>query len=87
MSSKPVNAAHMTHAYCVHLHWLFKTLIGAYSCFLLDSGNVDWVLIASVYDKNGTRDSVATNEPSLHDIFQRQGVRLDVGIELGRCDL
>jgi hypothetical protein len=85
VSSKPVNnAAHMTHAYCVHLHWLFKTLIGAYWCLLL---NVDWVLIASVYDKNETRDSAATNEPSLHDSFQKQGVRLDVGIELGRCDL
>ena len=56
--------------------------MGAYSCFLLDSGNVDWVLIASVYDKNGTRDSVATNEPSLHDSLQKQGARLDVGIEL-----
>ena len=58
MSSKPVNAAHMTHAYCVT-----QTLIGAYSCFLLD---VDWVLIAPIYDKNGVQDSVVANE-LMHD--------------------
>ena len=58
-----VNVSHMTHAYCNQLHLLFKTLIGAYSCFLLKSGNVDRVLIAPIYHKNGTRDSVVTNEP------------------------
>jgi hypothetical protein len=57
------NVAHMTHAYCNQLHLLYKTLIGAYSCFLLDSGNVDWVLMEPIYHKNETRDSVVTNEP------------------------
>jgi hypothetical protein len=49
--------------------------------------NIDWVLVAPIYDKNGTHDSVVINEPWLHDSFKKQGVRLDVGIESRRCDV
>ena len=41
----PVNAAHMTHAYCV-----FEDLDWG---FLLDLGNVDWGLTAPIYEKMG----------------------------------
>jgi hypothetical protein len=46
VSSKPVNAAHMTHAYCV-----FEDLDWGLLVLLLDLGNVDWVLIAPIYEK------------------------------------